>query len=197
VTREKRRRQVLQSAKAVFGKKGYHQASIADIIQRAGIARGTFYLYFKNKRHIFRFLLEAFLEELDRRIQTIIVGAGNPPPLEQLRGNLQRVIALAAEEPYLVRILFRGHAGSDEELDRDVHRFYERVADRIECAIRQGIEIGLVRPCDTRLVAYGVLGGIKEVMGQLAFGRISTFQFKAAADSLMEFGLRGVLVESV
>ncbi len=44
MVREQRREQVLDAAKAVFAKKGFHRSSIADIIQRAGIARGTFYL---------------------------------------------------------------------------------------------------------------------------------------------------------
>ncbi|HEY4719375.1 MAG TPA: TetR/AcrR family transcriptional regulator [Candidatus Methylomirabilis sp.] len=39
--RERRRRQVLQSAKEVFSTKGYHSGSIADIIRSAGIAGGS------------------------------------------------------------------------------------------------------------------------------------------------------------
>jgi AcrR family transcriptional regulator len=197
MTRERRRRQVLQSAKEVFSKKGFHKASIADIIKRAGIARGTFYLYFKNKRHIFQSLLEALLQELDQRIPTITLGEGHPPPLEQLRANLHQIIALALEEPHLIRILYEHSAGWDKELDRALDHFYERVTERIEWALRLGIDMGLVRPCETRLVACSVRGGIKEVMGQLASNRISARDVKVVVDSLMEFGLRGVLVESV
>ena len=48
--REDRRAQILQKAKEVFAERGYHNASISEIILRAGIARGTFYLYFRTKR---------------------------------------------------------------------------------------------------------------------------------------------------
>ena len=196
VPRERRRKQVLRSAKAVFSKKGFHKASIADIIQRAGIARGTFYIYFKNKRDVLHCLLESLLQELDQRIKTIEIGKGKPPPLEQLGGNLTRVITFGLEEPELIQILFHHAMGSDKELDRMRDNFYERVTDRIEWALKLGTEIGLVRPCNTRLVAYSVLGGIQEVMVQLAVHRISALDVKAVVDDLLEFGLRGVLVES-
>lgn len=193
--KEERREQVLDVAKGVFARKGFHRASIADIIQKAGIARGTFYLYFKNKRHIFTSLLESLLKELDRRIETIRLEEGHPPPFEQLRANLTRVITFALEEPELIQILFHHAIGLDKEVDQALHRFYEKVVDRIEWALKLGIEMGLVRPCPTRLVAYGILGGMKEVMGQLASKRISATDVKAVVDGLLEFGLRGVLVE--
>ena len=55
--RQERRAQVLRHAKRIFARKGYHRTNVADIIARARIARGTFYLYFQNKRDIFLFLV--------------------------------------------------------------------------------------------------------------------------------------------
>ncbi len=195
MVKEHRREQVLDSAKAVFAQKGFHKASIADIIQRAGIARGTFYLYFENKRHIFDCLLDSLLEQLDQRIPTIEVGKGKPPPLEQLKTNITRVTTLSLEEPHLIQILFHHAMGLDKELDRKVQAFYEMVRGRIEGALTLGIKMVLVRPCHTRLVAYGVLGAMKEVMGQLALNRISPPDLLGVVEGLLEFGLHGVLVE--
>lgn len=195
--RERRQRHVLQSAKEVFSQKGFHGASVSDIVERAGIARGTFYIYFKNKRHIFDSLLESLLQELDQRIPTIELGRGKPPPLEQLRANLTKVATFSLEEPHLIQILFDHAMGLDKEMDRILHNFYQRVTDRIESALRFGIEMGLVRPCHTKLAAYAVLGALKEVMAQLASNRISPLDLKAVVDDLLEFGLRGLLVEPV
>src|SRR5690606_25495730 len=47
--RAERREAILSAAKTVFRDKGYHQASVHDIIDEAQIARGTFYLYFSSK----------------------------------------------------------------------------------------------------------------------------------------------------
>ncbi len=197
VTKERRREQVLRAAKEVFSKKGFHKASITDIIQRARIARGTFYLYFKNKRDVFYCLLESLLQELDNRITTIEVGKGKPPPLEQLGANLHRVITFGLDEPQLIQILSHYATGLDKNLDGILDTFYEKVTDRIECAIRLAIDMGLVRPCNTRLVAHAVRGAIQEVMVQLASERISALDVKAVVDDLLDFGLRGVLVESL
>lgn len=195
MVRARRRQQVLDSAKEVFSRKGFHKASIADIVQKAGIARATFYLYFKNKRHLFQSLLEFLLQELDRRVETIKLGGEHPPPLDQLRVNLTRVVTFAMEEPQLVQILFRSAVGMDREFERELDRFYERVVDRIEGAVKLGIDLGLVRPGSTRLIAYTVLGGMKEIMVQVASRRISPLNAKGVVDDLLEFGRRGVLLE--
>jgi len=195
--KERRLEQVFQSGIEVFSQKGFHKASISDIVRRAGIARATFYLYFKNKRHLLSRLLGYLLQELDQRIKSIELGEGQPPPLEQLRANLTRIITFGLEEPQLIQMLFRHDVGLDEDLDQELHRFYERVTDRIEWALRLGIEMGLVRACHTKVIAYSVLGGIKEVMKQIASKQISALDVQATVESLLEFGLRGVLVGSV
>ena len=44
-----RRQQILTVARDVFARRGYHQSTIDDIVAEAGVARGTFYLYFEDK----------------------------------------------------------------------------------------------------------------------------------------------------
>lgn len=46
-----RRSELLRAARDVFATKGYHNAKIDDIVQAAKVAKGTFYLYFPDKRH--------------------------------------------------------------------------------------------------------------------------------------------------
>ncbi len=195
--KERRQEQVFHAAKEVFSEKGYAKTKISDIIQRAGIARGTFYLYFDSKQHIFSNLLEYLLEEFDQRIHTIELAEGAPPPLAQLRDNLTRIITVALDEPQLIRTLLHHATGPDEELDRKLEDFYTHVTDRIEWALKLGISMGLVRPCHTRLVAYSILGSIKEVMRQLASQGDTSLDVPEVVESLLSFGLHGVLVESL
>ncbi|MDQ7083067.1 MAG: helix-turn-helix domain-containing protein [Aquificota bacterium] len=58
------RGRLIEAAKRVFSERGYHNAQIAHIIDEAGVARGTFYLYFRSKEEIFRELLREVVEEL-------------------------------------------------------------------------------------------------------------------------------------
>ncbi|MBC7228011.1 MAG: TetR/AcrR family transcriptional regulator [Thermoflexales bacterium] len=58
-----RRKQILEAAVAVFAERGYQRATVKEIAARAGVAPGTIYLYFRNKRE----LLLALAETLIRR----------------------------------------------------------------------------------------------------------------------------------
>jgi len=55
-----RRRQILDAARDVFARRGYHAATIDDIVAATGVARGTFYLYFDDKRAVFEALIDGF-----------------------------------------------------------------------------------------------------------------------------------------
>src|SRR5690554_5964671 len=47
-------RRLLDAAAIEFGQRGFHEAAISHITQTAGVALGTFYVYFKSKEEIFR-----------------------------------------------------------------------------------------------------------------------------------------------
>ncbi len=51
------RNKLLDAAEKEFGERGYHEAAISGITQRAGVALGTFYVYFDSKEEIFRALV--------------------------------------------------------------------------------------------------------------------------------------------
>jgi AcrR family transcriptional regulator len=188
--RQARREQVLQHAKRIFARKGYHRTNIADIVAKAQIARGTFYLYFQNKKDLFEELLEQVLGELRLRIQRLRIGPGEPEPVEQLRKNLIRVLNFLLAERELTDILLNHSTGFDRELDSRIREFYERVADQIQRSLDLGMQMRLVRDCDTRAVAYCILGGIKEVVGQAS--RHRRRDISKLAEEILGFGLRGV-----
>jgi AcrR family transcriptional regulator len=62
-----RRTQLLTAARSVFAKKGYDEATISEIVTRAGVAQGTFYLYFPGKES----LAGAFAEQLSERFAEV------------------------------------------------------------------------------------------------------------------------------
>ena len=58
---DKRKKQILDAALKAFAEHGYERTSIAIVCEKAGIARPTLYQYFKDKRSLFRELLESYL----------------------------------------------------------------------------------------------------------------------------------------
>ncbi len=188
--RQARRAQVLRHAKRIFARKGYHRTNVADIIARAGIARGTFYLYFQNKKDLFEELLEQVVGELTSRIERLRVGPEYPDPVQQLRDNLARVLSYVLAERELTDILLNHSTGFDRELDEKIQNFYDRIAALIQRSLDLGIQMNLVRSSNTRATSYAILGGIKEVIGMLSRSReIDTSEF---VEEILDFGLRGV-----
>src|SRR6059036_3930333 len=62
VVKDERRAQLVQAAQAVFAQRGYHAATVDDITRAAGVAKGTFYLYFREKREIYYEVIRGFLQ---------------------------------------------------------------------------------------------------------------------------------------
>ncbi|HVH64547.1 MAG TPA: helix-turn-helix domain-containing protein [Candidatus Acidoferrum sp.] len=63
-----RRGELLEAARAVFERDGYHGATVSAIVQAAGLSQGAFYLYFSDKRAVFAALQEEMATLLRRRI---------------------------------------------------------------------------------------------------------------------------------
>jgi AcrR family transcriptional regulator len=188
--KQARRAQVLRHAKRIFARKGYHRTNVADIITRARIARGTFYLYFENKKDLFEELLEQVLREIALRIHRIRLGPEEPEPAEQLRANLRRVVNFVLNERDLTNILMSHALGFDPELDARIQSFYDRVAAQIQRSLDLGIVMGLVRQCDTRIAAYCILGGVKEIIAQIS--RETPPDIDVLVEQILRFGLSGV-----
>jgi AcrR family transcriptional regulator len=188
-----RRRQILAAAKQVFAEAGYHGASINAIIERAQIARGTFYLYFESKSAVFDSILDQALADLRSRIHRIEVDDPKaPPPQVQLR---EQVIAtleyVVSDRPLAMLLLSAGHTPDAEAAER-LDQFFADMRDLLRRALETGMEIGLVRPCQSELAAAAMLGMIRGVIELLVRQGADAKVDDVVAEMLM-VALRGVL----
>ncbi len=158
-----RRAQLLSAARQVFAERGYHRASVSDIIKAAEVARGTFYNYFESKRAVFRAVLEDVMDAVAGAVQTIDVNAPIPP---QVHDNMDRLILTLTEHGDMVRVLFAEAAGIDEEGDEALRSFYSAAIERIRVALTRGQSMGVVREGDTQMMARLLLGMIREPVFQ-------------------------------
>jgi AcrR family transcriptional regulator len=75
---EERRRQILAGALSCFEQKGFHEASMNDIANAAGMSPGLIYQYCSDKRDVlFQVILE-ILEAYNREVPRAIVGLSDP-----------------------------------------------------------------------------------------------------------------------
>ena len=70
-----RRDVILAAARGVLGKRGYAAATISEIVARAGVAQGTFYLYFPSKGSLLEALSEQMFMALTRSVTLATEGA--------------------------------------------------------------------------------------------------------------------------
>jgi AcrR family transcriptional regulator len=190
-----RREQILEHAAALFGRKGYHSTSIANIIQSAGIARGTFYLYFKNKKAIFEELLDYLVVQIKKRIKTVDTSPGSPSAREQVLDNITRVIELLTDNRALLAIMLERAVGLDRSIDEKLSGFYEQIAHTIELSLRLGQEMEIIRPCNTRVAALSAVGALKEVLHDMLRRDEDSLNIRDLAGDIIDVFLKGVQVE--
>ncbi len=65
-----RREQLLRAARKVFREKGYNGATISDIVREAGVAQGTFYLYYSSKNAVATSLIEGVMERMAAAVES-------------------------------------------------------------------------------------------------------------------------------
>ena len=76
--KEDKRRAILDAAMGVFSRKGYHAASIQEIAEEAGVAKGSVYLYFKSKDELALFALQHACEQIAQRVKEAALERGLP-----------------------------------------------------------------------------------------------------------------------
>jgi len=168
-TRDDRRARLLQAALTVFSERGYHDASIAEIIERASVARGTFYNYFRSKRAIFEVLLDGLFAAVNDSVSPIAVG--HPAAVQrQLGENVEALVQTLVDNLPMARILLVQAVGLDPEANHQLRAFYTRVLDRLESALRAGQSMGIIRAGDTAAMALCTLGLVKESLFQQILG---------------------------
>jgi AcrR family transcriptional regulator len=196
--KQERRRQILSAAKAVFAEAGYHGASIHAIIERAQIARGTFYLYFESKAAVFDSILDQAMADLRARLHRIEVDApGAPPPQVQLRDQVVATFEyIVNDRPLATLLLSAGHT-PDVDAGERLEMFFSEVRDLLRRALETGMEIGLVRRCQSELAAAAMLGMTRGVIELLVRRKDAAepVQIDDVVSEMLLVALRGVVAQ--
>lgn len=166
VDKAERRQQILSNARDVFAKRGYHAAKIDDIVAAAGVARGTFYLYFDDKRAIFEEIVDGTFARLGAAIMR--VDTEDPTKVaSQIEENIRRIVHALLEDPATTKILLSDAVGLDPGFDKKLLFFYEEVGKLLESSLEDGQKLGIVSPGDARMFAIMTLGALKETIYQV------------------------------
>lgn len=64
---------LLEAATREFSRKPFSEASINQIIKDAGIPRGSFYMYFRDKEDLFRYVLQGYMDQMLMVIEELLI----------------------------------------------------------------------------------------------------------------------------
>jgi AcrR family transcriptional regulator len=133
---------LIQAAATVFAEKGVAGTSVDDIVRTAGVAKGTFYLYFATKDHAVNAVAARMVEGVADRIEAV---AADPD-----RSPVERLIAFGAE----VR------AVGDEPFERDLVEVFHRPENRaLHDRMSEGAIVRLT-PVVAAIIADGIDRGL-------------------------------------
>jgi AcrR family transcriptional regulator len=191
-SREARRAQILERALDVFAERGYYRTSVTDLVKAAGVARGTFYLYFDGKEALFLELLEQLLSKFRGNIVGAETGPEAPPLAEQLANIVASILDTLQENRSLTRIIFREAVAVDEAVENRLRDFYGELFSYIAGTLRLGEAVSFTRPVDTDVVATCILGSLRGVVQRYVVDRDEPLDAAAMAGTIVDFNLNGI-----
>lgn len=149
---EQTRQNLLAAAEQEFGEKGFHSASISSITQRAGVAQGTFYIYYSSKENILMALVQHMSRKM-RHAQTEATDEMNDRVDVEKQG-LAHFLRFAREHKNLYKILMEC-----QFIDADTYRqYYENLADVYAARLLKAQDDGQIRKADPHAQAWTLMG---------------------------------------
>lgn len=149
---EATRQKILRAAEQEFGNESFFRASISGITRRAGIAQGTFYIYFQSKEDVLRELVRHMGREL-RRMLTRSIDPGLPR-LEAERQGLAAFMRFVAEHENLYRVVQQSLF-----VDEEVYKgYYYDFARGYVSALEKSVDSGEIRSGKLEVWAWILMG---------------------------------------
>jgi len=187
-SKQERRTQILRAAASCFAEKGYYEASMDDKVAASGLSKGSLYWYFKNKREVFRTLMDQWFEEIAIGFEEAFTTAESPS--DKVRAVFRIIETSAALRPELVRAQFEflSFAIRDAEYAQWLQGMYGAIIGYFEAIVAEGVAAGRFRAVDANVFAWLIAACIDGVLLQqqvLTEGPVQPPSWPALADLLL------------
>jgi AcrR family transcriptional regulator len=181
-------RLLLDAAAEEFGENGYHEAGIARIAQRAGVAIGSFYTYFDSKEAVFRALVGDMSLQVRETVAPVILAA--PDRLSGERAGIAAFITFVRQHKALYRIIDESAFVAADAY----HKHYNDIAEGYAASLTQAFGRGEISDGDMVIRAWAIMG--MNVFLGLRFGvwdeSLEPDTIATAAAGLISDGLKPV-----
>ena len=181
------RTRLIRAAETVFGNVGYYDTRVSEITREAGVALGTFYLYFPSKEELFRAMVTSLNHDLRR---TLSEGTRNLSTRAAIEAEgLRRFFRFLERHRKLYRIV-KEAASVDPALYRE---YVAKIAEGYREGLVRAMETGEVKRADPELLAYALMGIAETVATRYVIWEDGMDDAKL--DQLVELILYGLLAD--
>jgi len=161
-----KRQQIIEAAYAVFSKKGYHRATVDEIIALADTGKGTVYNYFNNKEQLFYTLVRERNQPFEAALLQVVESARQP--FEKLETMVKIFLRFYQENADLWRVMMhemRGFGSEDlsfvkAETREKYREVFTRTVGMLGKALKEGIDRGVLREMNVSHVSYVLFSAI-------------------------------------
>jgi AcrR family transcriptional regulator len=191
VLQEFRRSELLTAARAIFAKKGFHDATIEEIADAAEVAKGTVYLYYKSKKALYLEALRFGIESMNQELKAVAAGPGGAE--EKLRALTATKIAFFEDNRDFFKIYYSelGKIPSHPAGLTLVRDLYYAQAKIFEELLREGVRRREIRKLNIEKTAFAIADLTREVTTQRFLGSSKT-NVKDDIDFVVDFIWKGI-----
>ncbi len=152
-----RRIEILKSAAAAFRRRGYHGASVDEIASALDMTKGNLYYYFQNKEEILFACHDYSLDELLALMDQVRAESSGPD--DKLRKLILAFIHMMLDELQATALTLDLQALSPILMKRIIAK-RDRFDHGLRALIQQGMDDGLFRPGDPKLIGFAIMGAV-------------------------------------
>jgi AcrR family transcriptional regulator len=170
-----RKEMLLRAGVRVFAAKGYHAATVEDVIQATDISRATFYAYFKSKEDLFTAIVDQLLEEqsafvLDLQAKLLTSSFDFGTALEEIIQTIERVARSSRDE---LEVFLNVVQGSGTRAEKHFHQIQQKTLDHFTDLIQRHMETLGFSAATARSLAFLLIGGMMYVGKAILYGEMS------------------------
>ena len=154
---------ILKSAVNIFAKEGFYKAKIVDIAEKAGVATGSVYLYFKSKEDILLMIFENIWSFMHNKLE-YIVRDKNLSPVDKFDAMIDLIFDTFSANPDTAVVI------ANEQMNLVINnkkftRYYEMFLDIGETIIKEGIVQKVFTPnIEMNIVRHYILGAFRDLI---------------------------------
>jgi AcrR family transcriptional regulator len=150
------KRAIVDAGTYLFARDGYGETGVQQIVERAGLTKGSFYYAFESKQDLLRHIQRDFIEAC--HVALVDALAGEPKPDEALERVIDGFISIVGGRHDQLTIFFQESRYLREPFFADVRKRRDEFEQTFVTVLEQGQAAGVFREVPAKIVSFGIIG---------------------------------------